>query len=120
MINKAAEENKEMIICGDFNWNYQLNENLANNKVKQIEDLFLMNQITDKPTRTENGEKILDIILTTSPLNHIYTSVLPLGCSDHFMPYTIINTHRPMQNHRQATIRCYKNFDEESFLNDLT
>jgi exonuclease III len=119
MINKAAEENKEMLICGDFNWDYKLDESLANNKVKHIEDLFLLNQIIDKPTRTENGDKILDLILTSNPTNHIYTDVLPLGCSDHYLPYTIINTNRPPQSHKQAVMRNYKNFDVNAFLHDL-
>ena len=74
----------------------------------------------DKPTHMPIREKLLDIILTTSPSQHTYTSVLPLGCSDHYMPYTILSMQRPAQNHRQATIRCYKKFDEESFLSDLT
>jgi len=119
MMNKAANENKEMIICGDFNWNYNFDEDLANNQVKQIEDLFLLMQIIDKPTRTEYGDKILDLILTSSPNNHIYTNVLPLGCSDHYLPYSIINTTKPLQCHRQAKIRSYKDFNEELFLADL-
>jgi exonuclease III len=120
MISKAAEEEKEMIICGDFNWNYILDENLVNSKVKQLEDLFMMQQIVEKPTRTENGDKILDLILTISPHNHNYTNVLPIGCSDHYMPYTVVNAHKPAQSHKTAIIRCYKNFDEELFLKDLT
>jgi exonuclease III len=119
MINKAEEENKNMIICGDFNWDYKLDESLANNKAKQIEDLFMLSQIIDKPTRTENGDKILDLILTTKPSDHIYTDVLPLGCSDHYMPYSIINAQRVPQFHRHATMRNYKNFKEKDFLDDL-
>jgi hypothetical protein len=119
MFNKAAEENKELIICGDFNWDYKLDETLAHNKVKQIEDIFILDQIIDKPTRTENGDKILDLILTSKAADHIYTDVLPLGCSDHYMPYSIIKAQRVPQFHRQATMRNYKNFNEEDFLKDL-
>jgi len=119
MINKASNEGKEMVICGDFNWDYKLDENLSSNKVKQLEDLFMMQQIVEKPTRTENGDKLLDVILTTSPQNHIYTDVLKFGFSDHYMPYTIVDTKKPAQNHNYVTLRCYTNFDEEAFLHDL-
>ena len=66
MINKAADEEKEMLICGDFNMDYKLDENLGTNKVKQLEDLFLMQQLVSTPTRVENNtETIIDLILTT-------------------------------------------------------
>jgi len=119
MINKATNEGKGMIICGDFNWDYKLDETLATHKVKQLEDLFTMQQIVHKPTRTESGNKILDLILTTNPDNHIYTDVLPLGLSDHYMPYTVIKTNKTPQPHNYAIIRCYKNFQEDAFLYDL-
>ena len=119
MINKASNEDKEIIICGDFNWDYKLDENLSTNKVKQLEDLFVLHQMVHKPTRTENGDKIIDLILTSTPVNHIHTDVLPIGCSDHYMPYTIIKIKKVVKEHNYASIRCYKNFQVDDFLHDL-
>ena len=119
MINKASNEKKEIIICGDFNWDYKLDENLSTHKVKQLEDIFVLQQLIQTPTRTESGDKIIDLILTSTPQNHIYTNVLPIGCSDHYMPYTIVKIQKLLKDHNYASIRSYKNFQVDDFLHDL-
>ena len=120
MINKASNEGKEIIICGDFNWDYKFDDSLSTHKVKQLEDIFVLHQLVQKPTRTEDGDKILDLILTSTPQNHIYTDVLPIGCSDHYMPYTIIKIQKQIKrDHNYASIRSYKHFQADEFLYDL-
>ena len=43
--------NKEIMIFGDLNFNYKLDESLSSNPVRLIENLFQLSQIVTEPTR---------------------------------------------------------------------
>ena len=74
----------------------------------------------DKPTRvTDRTSSLLDVILTSDPLDHIHTEVLPFTFSDHYVVFTCVNVAPASGKHRTITYRCYKNFDPNLFLNDL-
>ena len=51
VITKAAASEKEMIILGDFNYDYKLDETLCNNPMKYVEDLFSLQQLILDKTR---------------------------------------------------------------------
>ena len=43
--------NKEIVIFGDLNFNYKIDESLSSNPVHLIENLFQLSQIVTEPTR---------------------------------------------------------------------
>ena len=47
----ASSTNMQMIILGDLNFNYQIDESLSSNPIHLIENLFQMSQIIEKRTR---------------------------------------------------------------------
>ena len=58
----------DMIILGDMNYDYVINESLHSNHIHYIESLYDMSQlITEKTRVTSNTESTLDLILTTNP-----------------------------------------------------
>ena len=121
VLEKVSQENKELIILGDLNYDYILDHNLCNNPINLIENLFLMTQLVLKPTRvTSNSSKCLDHILTTIPERHAVTNVAKISLSDHYLIYTCIHfSMTKHNNHKEVTFRDYQRFDRDVFLQDL-
>ena len=92
VIEKANSENKEIILVGDLNYNYILDESLYKNPIFLLERLFSMSQLINSPTRvSKTSSTLIDIILTTCPKYHTKTGVMSYGLSDHFITYTILD-----------------------------
>ena len=81
-VKKINREKKETIIMGDLNCNY-----LNDNDHKEIKDIFTTNgftQLLKTPTRvTATTSTLIDIIITSNPLNISGTSNICAGLSDH-------------------------------------
>ena len=82
-----------------------------------------MHQLIDEPTRVDDKTtSVLDVILTSHPTLHRKSAVLKYTLSDHYLIYTHMefeNTKPPVADHNTVKIRDMKNFDMESFSNDL-
>jgi exonuclease III len=122
-IERASAENKEVVILGDFNHDYVLDETLHKNPMKYIEDLFVLTQlVTDKTRVTPTSSTTIDLILTSMPELHCFTGVHKITLSDHYLCYTIFKRggkDKKEINHKYITYRDYKNFNEESFVTDI-
>ena len=70
-IEKVHMEDRDMILIGDLNIDYKLNETLSNNPNHHIESLFNMLQVIEEDTRVTNtSSSLLDVILTNIPDRH--------------------------------------------------
>ena len=120
IIEFASFQEKKVELAGDINFNYVFDESLSSNPISYIEQLYGLTQIVDKPTRvTDKTSSLLDIILTSDPMDHTHTEVLPFTFSDHYIVYTCLNVVPKYGKHRTVTYRCYKQFDPSLFLDDL-
>ena len=110
----------EIILMGDFNIDFT---NYANKKWLNILELFDLKQMVTSPTRvTKNSVSLID---------HVYSSK-PETISDCFVPHYSISDHFPVcitrkinvkvkkSSHTITTYRCFKRFNEEVFLSDLS
>ena len=71
MIENATKKELDMIILGDLNYNYVVNESLHSNPIHYIESLYDLSQLFTEKTRvTQNTESTLYVILTTNPSLH--------------------------------------------------
>jgi hypothetical protein len=91
-IKVIDNENKEIIITGDFNCDMLQDSNYRNNNSKRLDDLldiYQLQQHIDKPTRTTDSTKtLIDIIITKSDDTKTSDSgVIALGISDHDLVY---------------------------------
>ncbi len=121
MFDKAILENKGIVIIGDFNLNYIVDETLAINPVHYLENLYLMSQLIDTPTRVTNKfSTCIDLILTTLPEQHSDTNVATISLSDHCMIYTCINIKVERKQHKTIRYHNYKNFEMEKFLIEVS
>ncbi|MCG8047471.1 MAG: reverse transcriptase domain-containing protein, partial [Candidatus Thiodiazotropha endolucinida] len=109
----------EMVLMGDFNIDYRSN---VNQKWLSMVQLFDLSQLVTEPTRvTESTSTIIDHVYTTHP-EHITECFIPhFSISDHFpVCFTRkINFKISKNHHVSTTYRCFKNFDDSTFLSNL-
>ena len=122
MLEKAKVCELEMIVLGDLNYNYVIDETLCKNPLYYIELLHDMKQlILDKTRVTEKSQSTLDVILTTRPDLHVKSGVVKTTLSDHFLIYTELNVPKsaPDQIHNLVRYRDYKDFSISDFIQDV-
>ena len=110
----------ELIIMGDIN--IDLNPS-PNRKWQNLIELFDLSQLIKEPTRvTESSSTIIDHIYTSKPENIIESFVSNYSLSDHF-PVCFsrkINNKVSKSDHITTSYRCFKTFNEDAFISDLT
>ena len=117
IFGKITSEDKDLVILGDFNYDYKTDIISSENPLNMIENLFSLTQMIHKPTRvTSTSSKCLDHIFTTIPNRHTINDVAKISLSDHYLIYTCINSKN---NHNVVCFRNYNNFDINAFTTDL-
>ncbi len=119
-LEEALGKDGNIVVLGDLNINYDLNENLANNPIHYVENLLNVQQLVTEPTRVTNrSSSTIDLILSSIPEKHVKTGVIRYTLSDHYMIYTVLEGKSARTEPRILTYRNYDKFDDVSFCNDL-
>ena len=97
---------------------------ISNSKWKHLRELHDIQQVIKCPTRiTAHSETLIDHLYdsTTDKLSDI--SVSSIAISDHYpICFTRTSIKQSIKRHQHTTIqyRCYKQFNDQSFLNELS
>ena len=121
-IQRAHDICNDVIVMGDFNYDYVNDDTLSRNPVFNIEMLFSMKQLIEEPTRvTVNTKSLLDVILTSNHKSHENTTVIHTPMSDHDCVYSEFKliTSLKKQKHKEISYRDFKKFDPNFFQEDL-
>ena len=122
-IQEIDNENKEMIITGDFNCDMLSNDNNNPNvmKLKDVIDIYQLQQHINNPTRVPTSTKTLvDLILTRiDDTKAIDSGVMDLGISNHNLIYIRRKVGIPGGNPKLMEIRQFKHFNTIKFQNNL-
>ena len=123
MFECARMTEHPVIFLGDLNFDYILDATLSTNSIHYIEAAYDIHQLTDQPTREDDKtSSVLDVILTSHPVLHRKCAVLKFTLSDHYLIITHMefgNIKPSVADHNTVKFRDMKNFDIESFSNDL-
>ena len=116
----VLKKNKEIVIVGDLNINYDLDEKKYNNQAHYIKMLLNCRQLILEPTRvTLNTSSIIHHIYTTMPNNHVQSGVLKYTVSDHYLVYTILSFKKDTTPGKILHKKSYDKMDIGAFLNKL-
>lgn len=110
----------EIILMGDFNIDVL---HCSNNKWLNLVQLFDLTQMVTDPTRvTQTSSSIIDHVYSSNPENISECFVPHYSISDHFpICFTRkINFKISKAEHTSTSYRCFKVFNEESFISDLS
>jgi hypothetical protein len=110
-----------VILLGDLNYNYEINEELCSNPINYIESAFCMKQLIVKPTRvTQRTSSLIDIILSSIPEKHVLSGIFDSSLSDHKLVYTVLRSNSNVkQTHQTIRFRTYTNFSIDEFISDI-
>ena len=110
----------DVIILGDLNCNL-LQDKAESRALNDFCLTFNLTQLINKPTRvTENGESLIDIVMTTNEKLIASNDVLTSTISDHNLIYISLKLKKPRIKPSYVTIRCYTNYSADNFLRDLS
>ena len=122
-IQEIDNEDKEMIIAGDFNCDMLSNDNNNPNikKLKDVLDIYQLQQHIDNPTRiTTSTKTLIDLILTRiDDTGAIDSGVMDFGMRDHNLMYMCRKTGIPRRNPKLIETRQFKHFNTIEFQNNL-
>nr|XP_022911101.1 uncharacterized protein LOC111422115 [Onthophagus taurus] len=114
----VAATHDTFILVGDVNIDVLHGGNDSVSFLEMLDSVGLI-QIIDSPTRiTNTTEKLLDVICT-SDLGMIRAKGVARGISDHELVFCEIAPVLPSRYPQYRTLRSFKYFDREEFLNDL-
>ena len=110
----------DVIILGDLNCNL-LQDNAESRALNDFCLTFNLTQLINKPTRvTENGESLIDVVMTTNEKLISSNDVLMSTISDHNLVYISLKLKKPRVKPSYVTIRSYTNYSADNFLRDLS
>ena len=122
VIDIIDAENSEFYLLGDFNCDL-LSESPdgSTKELLKISTIYDLTQIISQPTRiTSTSKTLIDLCFTNYPDKARVSGTHSLGISDHSLIYLIrkSNCHVAGTNF-PVSMRQFKNFNDEEFLNDL-
>ena len=113
-------ESKEIILLGDFN----IDLTKANPRWKNIFDSYNVCQMVKSPTRVmQNSKTLIDHIYVSVSRNVVETCVPISNISDHYpvcLTWIKKGAKIPKIGRKTIKYRCFSNFNEQLFLNDLS
>ena len=113
-------KNKEIVILGDLNINYILDENVCENQAHFIETLLCCKQLILEPTRvTQSSQSVIDHIYTTMPHNHLDHGILKYTLSDHYFIFTTLKFRRQASPPKLIHKKDYNGININDFIRDL-
>ena len=122
-IEKAMSVCNEVYIMGDINIDMK-NGILMNTTWKEIVETNDLAQVINKYTRvTAQSQKIIDYVYASISENIAETLVPNIAISDHYPICFTRSTSKHQlkrKSHKTIQYRCFKKFNEDSFLNDLS
>ncbi len=117
----ASKDQVELVLMGDFNVDLCQGERVS--KLVDITESFQLTQVIDEPTRiTQSSQTLIDHIYVTDLNKIVDSKVVQWDLSDHFAILAIHHNKCSKESdsqHKVISFRSMKQFDKDSFLNDL-
>ena len=111
--------NKEVLLMGDFNVNY--NSNSDNKEFKSIITANDFRQIVTEPNRvTDISPSLIELVFTNCQVNIIHTNVIISSLSDHNMIGTVRKINHLKHSSRTIKCRNHAKYDHQKFRNDVS
>ena len=87
-----AKKKKKLLMCGDWNLNFML-DNIRIQEIKNLLESYNLINVVRSPTRiTPRSESLIDVIVTNKDNSELEVSVADLGSSDHLAQVVKIYT----------------------------
>ncbi len=123
-LKKMDAENKEIILIGDYNCNWDpdhSNISAQTGKLKDLATRYQFEQLIKGHTRiTDNTATLLDLAFTNKPENIVGEEIEHVGISDHSLIYIQRKISISRKQPKIINTRKYKNYKVDAFKYDLS
>ena len=119
MMDRISFNSKESNLLGDFNMVLEK----ANSQWKNSSDSYNLYQQAKSPTSVTQTKTLIDHIYVSKSQNIAETCIPISNISDHYPVYPTWTKKAaivPKTGHKRIKYRCFSNFNEQLFLNDLS
>ena len=126
MIDIISDENCEIHALGDANVHWESQSCPNRKKLFNILNTCNLAQVVDEPTRITIGSEgnllrtCIDHIYTNASMKCSKATSIPVGYSDHNLISITRMTRTPKPKMKIILTRLYRNFDEDSFLSEIS
>ena len=120
-LSKLVEENKELYLCGDFN--FDLLKTNIDHYTQHFFNLLCYGFMPHilQPTRvTENSATVIDNIFSNNIEDEIFNGNILITFSEHFSQFTSVSREKIDLKKLNILQRDYSSFSSESFRNDVS
>ena len=107
MVEAATSEGKEVVVLGDLNCNLLSSNQLGDELKSGMENLLLMQLITEPTRVTKSSQSLIDVLFCTHPEHFESIGTFPLTGSDHLMIYGT-RAERKTMTPSKMTFRSFK------------
>ena len=122
-IEKVYDENKHIMIMGDFNIDLHLKNNISQKLLNTMESFGLCQLIKDSTRVTSKSSTLIDHMYVTESESIRDISVPQFSPSDHYpicCTWNVKGNYKAPQGiHKSIRYRSAKNFNKEQFLSEL-
>lgn len=121
-LDLAFRSYDNVVVMGDLNIDCDDKSTTGFDDLTTLCDTYnLKNLIKGKTCFTSTRSTLLDIFLTNRPASFQISLSYETGLSDHHhMISTFMRTHLVRLKAKEISYRCFKNFNEQSFLEELS
>ena len=121
-LNEAYKKYDNILLMGDINIDMHDHNCIGFGEINEFMNLYgLKNLIKDKTCFFKGHESSIDVILTNSSKKIFKTQTFELGVSDcHKLISTSFRSHVPRLKTKNISYRCIKNFDRDTFNQELS
>jgi hypothetical protein len=121
ILEKIDQTNLEYYLLGDMNCDMLATNSNLFKHLSDILDIYGLEQLIKEPTRiTHNSQTLIDLCITNTPDKIVQSGIIHTGISDHSLAFMCRKTKHNKENSRIIETRNFKNFDEKSFLKDVS
>lgn len=118
LLSTVTSENKESIMCGDFNIDFNVSTDHL--KIKELIKSYGFHQKIKLPTRiSKHSRTLIDLAFTTDKTKIAETIVYSNSLSDHNLIGVIRKMHCNRYTPKSITVRDYSKYDKEAVKNEL-
>ena len=122
IFDAATTISNDVILLGDFNCD-MIEPNkppMDGRDLCDLLDIYNLENLIKSPTRiTKTSKTLLDVILKNNKKRILSSGVVDVQISDQFLVFTILRLSAPRLQSRKIYARRYKNFNSDTFLEDL-
>ena len=122
LMSDIDSDHQEIYLLGDLNCDMLDSSSHVTKRLNLLMKSYQLSQVITQPTRvTQSSSTLIDVCITSNPEHIILSDIIPLGISNYNLIHVVrkSNSVAKTHSHKSVPVRNFKNFNANSFQEDL-